>query len=149
MFVQQVLDVAKAMSKLATAAAQSQATAAAASKAHAGPRVISSMPAWQQQLQATADAAAACSISEDDDQHPCSQSGSVATLHYSELVGAAAAPGGSSTGATSGCDDLLGQHPWLLVGTPRGIAVVDSHTYDVLQGHFFAAAPAPQPVLGR
>ena len=57
-----------------------------------------------------------------------SSSACVLSLMYSPLISSAAAA--EELG-------LLGESPKLLVGTTRALAVMDSHTYEVVESHFF------------
>lgn len=61
-----------------------------------------------------------------------SSSGSVLSLSYCPYVHT------TDEGATG----LLSEAPKLLVGTPRGVAVVDTQTYDIVSGHYFGPEAA-------
>lgn len=46
-------------------------------------------------------------------------------------------------------DRLLGESPKLLIGTMRALAVMDTHTYDLVQGYFYSGSGVPRSAAGR
>lgn len=132
----QVMDLGKGLQKIVDAL---DAELRSNANTNAGPRVVFSQPAWQQQLQATAEAAAmlagdGCSTSAACSRLLGGAGNSVITLYYSELVAASDQQDGDPQQCRH--QQLLQEQPLLLVGTPRALAVVNSHTYEIVQAHF-------------
>lgn len=164
----QVMDVAQRLTKLAASAtAEQQRRQPDSGSGRLQPRVITSTPARQQQVQATA-AGALHAASGDQGIGAAGSSvcspGAVLALTYALLAPDEA--GQEEEGEESdGRDDdvsacgwdregsrsaqraqaLLGRAPQLLVGMRAGLAVVNPHSYELTQAAFFGqglAAPS-------